>query len=176
MDDVAAALGVSKPLVYQHFSGKQSLLEAVFDAAARDVRLDWIVEAAELEIPFDRFLFETGTACAEFVNQTKTIDAYQLILREGLRQPGLRAAFVSHVGRPIVLNMRSIILSAIEKEECRDLEPRIVQRMISAPMYLVMSERAVFGATTFPPEEAAAFFKESYASLIDRLCLKRSSF
>jgi AcrR family transcriptional regulator len=173
MDDVAKALRVSKPTVYEHFSSKQQLLEEVFLAAANDVELSWISEAEASKMPFDAFLAESLRYCIDFVMNPKRVEAYQLIVREGPRSATMREAFLRFLGRPTALNMRKIIKSAIERGECRKADPDVIQRMITAPMYFAMTERAIFGQNAMSQQELVDYFTESFRALGDSLIVRK---
>lgn len=172
MDDVARAIGVSKPKIYEHFPSKQLLLEAVFEAASMDVEIEWMVKARDSKMRFDLFLLETARQITAFLNEPRRLEAYQLVLREGPRSPTIRAAFTHLVGRPTVLTQRDIIVGAIERGECKPLDPVVVQRMISAPLYYAMTEMAVFGDAAMSRDAVALYFHHSYQALIDSLCLR----
>ena len=53
MEEVAGALGVSKPTIYDDFGSKQSLLEAVVDGAIKGYDITWLDAAARDEMPFE---------------------------------------------------------------------------------------------------------------------------
>lgn len=174
MDDIAKALKVSKPTVYEHFGSKQQLLEAVFLAAANDTEISWISEAVASKMPFDAFLAEALRYCIMFVTSPRRVEAYQLIVREGPRSPAMRRAFLRFVGRPTALNMRKLIEGAIERGECRSRDVDSVQRMISAPMYFAMTERAIFGQGAMSIDELTRYFEESFRVLSDSLCIRKT--
>lgn len=172
MDDIATALGVSKPTVYEHFASKQQLLDEVFAAATKDVEINWISDAEAAHMPFADFLREATRYCVEFVKTPKRVEAYQLVVREGPRSATMRASFIRFLGRPAAINMRKLIRSAIERGECRQVDPDVVQRMISAPMYFAMTERAIFGQDAMSVGVLTDFFEESFRVLADSLCVR----
>lgn len=172
MDDVAKALGVSKPTVYEHFASKKLLLDEVFDAATKDVELDWLEKAKQSNMPFHEFLRATALVCIEFVRTPRKVEAYQMVVREGPRSAVLRDAFLSYLGRPTAITMRKVIKAAIERGECRKVDVDVVQRMITAPMYFAMTERAIFGQNAMSMDELTAYFNESFQVLIDSLCVR----
>ena len=175
MDDVAHALGVSKPTVYEHFPSKKKLLDEVFDAATKDVELGWLEQARQTSMPFDEFLRMTALMCVEFVRTPRKVEAYQMVVREGPRSAVLRDAFLSYLGRPTAIMMRKVIKAAIERGECRKVDVDVVQRMITAPMYFAMTERAIFGQNAMSLDELTAYFNESFQVLIDSLYVPPST-
>jgi len=172
MDDVAKALKVSKPTVYEHFASKQLLLDAVFLDATKDVEINWISEAEASQMPFDQFLREAKRYCIDFVTSPKRVEAYVLAVREGPRSATMRDAFLRFLGRPAALNMRKVIKAAIERGECRGTEADVVQRILSAPMYFAMTERAIFGQNAMSVDELMRFFEESFRVFEESLCIK----
>lgn len=172
MDDIAKALRVSKPTVYEHFPSKQVLLDEVFMAATKDVEITWISEAEASKMPFDEFLREAKRFCIAFATAPQRVEAYLLVVREGPRSPTMREAFIRFLGRPTALTMRKVIKAAIERGECRASDADVVQRMLSAPMYFAMTERAIFGQNAMTAEELTRYFEESFRVLADSLCTK----
>jgi AcrR family transcriptional regulator len=65
LDDVCAAAGVSKPVVYRHFKDKDDLFRAVLESAAEDVFLPRLVEALETDSADDRAV--VGSAVRAYV-------------------------------------------------------------------------------------------------------------
>ena len=96
MDDVAKALRVSKPTVYEHFASKQLLLDEVFVAATKDVEITWISDAEASKMPFDEFLREAQRYCIAVTTEPKRVEAYLLVVREGPRSPAMRDARCVH--------------------------------------------------------------------------------
>jgi AcrR family transcriptional regulator len=172
MDDVAKALRVSKPTVYEHFASKQLLLDEVFVAATKDVEITWISDAEASKMPFEEFLREAKRYCIAFTTEPKRVEAYLLVVREGPRSPTMREAFIRFLGRPTALNMRKVIKAAIERGECRGNDADVVQRILSAPMYFAITERAIFGENAMSAEELTRYFDESFRVLADSLCVK----
>jgi AcrR family transcriptional regulator len=174
MDDIARALKVSKPTVYEHFQSKQLLLDAVFLDATKDVEITWISDAEASKMPFDEFLREAKRYCIDFIRAPKRVEAYLLVVREGPRSSTMREAFLRFLGRPAALNMRNVIKAAIERGECRGSDADVVQRILSAPMYFAMTERAIFGRDAMSVEELTRYFEESFRVLADSLCVRPS--
>ena len=172
MDDIAKALRVSKPTVYEHFSSKQALLDEVFLAATKDVEITWISDAEASQMPFDEFLREVERYCIAFTTAPQRVEAYLLVVREGPRSATMRDAFLRFLGLPTALNMRKVIKAAIERGECRATDADVVQRILSAPIYFAITELAIFGNDAMSAEELTRYFEESFRVLSDSLCTK----
>ena len=103
MDDVSAAIGASKPLVYAEFESKQSLLEAVFESAMLDMRanLDVMTSSADMQVPFDTFVDRFFAEVLNVAQSPERFSVFRLLLAEGPRMAPLVDVYVAKVKLPL---------------------------------------------------------------------------
>jgi len=105
MDRVAAAAGVSKPTVYNHFHDKETLFNALVEQWVR--KTQWLTIPQEMlqsssESPQKvlRQLANNMLDCC--TNSPEKITFIRLILGESGRFPELGQAFVQHMDKPML--------------------------------------------------------------------------
>ena len=90
MDDVAAAVGVTKPLLYTYFGNKERLYLACMEPAANDLR-DAVAAAVEVEA-LSTALLGAAESLARWWLRTGTLSAGEAAgLLIDTVEPGLRA-------------------------------------------------------------------------------------
>jgi AcrR family transcriptional regulator len=172
MEEVAAALGVSKPTIYEAFSSKQHLLEAVAEHAIRDYDVSWLEAAAREALPFADFIDRIAERFWSRMAAAPSTAIFQLLLREGPRAPVLIEAFNRGMRAPGGGVMRDIISSAMARGECRAMAPEAVYHMLLAPgMYLVL-QRVLFGEQGVSGKLAADYLDASRRALKESLLLR----
>ncbi|MEQ1865174.1 MAG: TetR/AcrR family transcriptional regulator [Micropepsaceae bacterium] len=172
MEEVAAALGVSKPTIYEDFGSKQVLLEAVVDDAIKGYDISWLEAAARDGVPFDAFVDRLADEVWSGPAGAANAPILQLLLREGPRSPALVATYMQRMREPGRGAIRDIISSAMARGECRRMDPIVVQHMLLAPAAYITLQRFLFGEKVMPPELAAAFLEASREALKDSLVVK----
>ena len=88
LDDIAAALGVTKPFIYTHFRSKVELLEAICRPTI-EMSLEAIVEVARKPGPASRRLFEGIVNFSTVVLQRQANIAVYFREEKQLSEPGL---------------------------------------------------------------------------------------
>ncbi|MEQ1867743.1 MAG: TetR/AcrR family transcriptional regulator [Micropepsaceae bacterium] len=172
MEEVGAALGVSKPTIYEAYSSKQLLLDAVVDHAIKSYDISWLDAAARDGMPFDVFIDRVADDVWAGTGAPAAAPILQLLLREGPRSPALVATYVQRMREPSRGAMRDIISSAIARGECRRTDPIVVQHMLLAPGAYITMQRILFGEKVMSPELAEAFLTASLQVLKDSLVVK----
>lgn len=175
MEEVGAALGVSKPTIYEAFPSKQDLLAAVVDAALRGYEMSWLEAAARDEMPFEPFIDLFAKEFWGHLGTSSSGAIFRLLLLEGPRSPDLVATYVRRMKEPGGHTLRDVLSSAMARGECRKMDPTIVQHMFLAPGFLVLRDRLVFGKYAMTAELAAAYLDASRQALKDSLVLKPAS-
>lgn len=170
MADLGRALGVSKPTVYEAFASKQALVDAVFFAAAEDVDLTWLKEAMLTPPPFDEFLDRMADAYKDYLKSPKRAEVFQLVVREGSHSTDLRRAFGNRLAVPSALAVKKIVNCAKEQGQCKPMSTEVIQKMLVAPMYFLMIDKAMFGENAMPMDAAIAYVDHSFAALKSHLC------
>jgi TetR/AcrR family transcriptional regulator, mexJK operon transcriptional repressor len=174
MEEVGAALGVSKPTIYEAYSSKQHLLEAVVDHAIEDYDVSWLEAAAREDLPFDAFIDRFASELWAQLHTPAAAAIFQLLYREGPKSPLVVAAFHRRMREPSLGLIRDIVLSAIARGECRKMPPEIVYYMLLAPGSFVLHQRTVFGDQAMPSPVATAYLDASRQALKDSLIPKRT--
>jgi AcrR family transcriptional regulator len=106
MTDVAEAAGVTKPVLYQHFSSKRALyLEALGDVG---LRLRQTIEKATADAPGPREQVARGLG-AFFVFVADEQDAFTLLFGSGTRRDEEFAAYAAQVERSIAQSVAGLL-------------------------------------------------------------------
>jgi AcrR family transcriptional regulator len=157
MSDIAAAIGVTKPIVYRHFESKQVL----FEALVRRILSAQIKEVCAL---IDQYKGPTS----DLLNQLSR-DAYM-----GLKQPGALAPWRIAVGEadrfpdlaaflredfmdPILVSITGLFERAIAAGEMKPAHPATLARLFASPIASVAMMLATFGEQDPDIEDIDAF-------------------
>jgi AcrR family transcriptional regulator len=123
MNDVAEAAGVTKPVLYQHFTSKRLLyLELLEDVGARLGAL--IVEATRTAGSPHQQVEKGFTAYFRFVAEERS--AYQLLFGGGSRRDAEFAETVRHVENQLAAAVATLIDADIDDEHRRVLAFAVV--------------------------------------------------
>ena len=113
MDEVAGEAGVTKPVLYQHFSSKRDLFQHLLSGVAGRMR-DAVVEAvAEAHSPHDQVRRGFG---AYFAFVSRHPAEFRLLFGEGVRRDDMFAATV----RALETDLASVIAELIVIEGASD--------------------------------------------------------
>lgn len=170
MADLGRVLSVSKPTVYEVFRSKQLLMDAVFDAVADDVDMDWLMKAAAKPPRFGAFLDETSNGYKRILDTPRSVEAFSLLIREGGHQEALKDTFVRKLTMPATEAGRTVIKAAIRSGECAPLDVGLVQKMVDAPLMHVLVDRTLFGKDGMADGLAHAYIDNSFSALKTLLC------
>lgn len=164
-------LGVSKPTVYEVFSGKQLLIEAVFKSAADDVDFAWILNAAE-ELPsLPDFLDQTAKNYKALVSNPKSLEAFRLLVREGGQSADLTAAFLRYLSVPASIAARKYIGYAIANGQCVAMEEEVIQKLMTAPLFYLIMDKTLLQENSMRPELVSAYLDAFFSALKAVLCV-----
>jgi TetR/AcrR family transcriptional repressor of mexJK operon len=97
MDRIAAACGLTKPVLYYYFDNKRAVLLAVLEA-------HWAEQAGVLErfegsADVRKTLSDLARLILEETARPETGDVIRIVLAEAARQPGIARAFFRSIGR-----------------------------------------------------------------------------
>ncbi|HVM08599.1 MAG TPA: TetR/AcrR family transcriptional regulator [Acidimicrobiales bacterium] len=130
MDDVAEAAGVTKPVLYQHFSSKRDLYLQLLDDVSS--RLVTAIDRATREAPSPRAQVEAGFAAYLDVVVADP-DAFRLLFGSGTRRDEEFADAARRVEQTIARAIAALIDADIDDE----------QRVLVAHAIVGMAEGAV---------------------------------
>ncbi len=165
MDDVASALGVSKPKIYAAYPSKQALLGAVFNSTVESMDLPWLAQAATSDLPLGEFIDLVYEKAKSVLNDRQTLDALWLLIREGPQIPSLAADFDSRISQPSNALWRHVLSRAMERGQCRKINLDVATRIIHAPIFMAVFE--IVTARNNPPDPAmmSEFFHEYFGAI-----------
>jgi AcrR family transcriptional regulator len=172
MEEVGAALGVTKPTIYDAYGSKQALLEAVVDHAIKAYDMSWLEAAAREELPFGAFIDRLADEVWLGSGTSANAPILQLLLREGPRSPALISTYMQRMREPGRGAIRDIISSAIARGECKRMDPVVVQHMLLAPVAYITMQRVLFGEKVMSPQLTAEFLEASRQTLKNCLVVK----
>jgi len=93
MDDVAAAVGVSKPTVYEAYKNKQHLFEAVIDMVTEEFDPAATQQIADYQGSMADLFKAIPAAAKVFIRQQRRTDLVRVLISEGRRMPFLVAKY-----------------------------------------------------------------------------------
>lgn len=167
MEDIAVILRVSKPTVYEAFPSKQALFEAVVENAISDFDSSWVQAAIIAGDSFADFIDRTANQAIAIASCAKRSGLLHLLMREGLRA---RDMVVARVKKPADALFDDMISAAIERGECRKIDPTLARELLVAPFSFVAFQQVVLGER-YDRAATEAYLKESYAMLKAALLL-----
>ncbi len=153
MDRVAAAAGVSKPTVYNHFYDKEGLFNALMEQLMRQKQ--WAKFPQDLlqlsqespEVVLRRLANDFLDSC---IDNPEQITFIRLIIGESGRFPELGRAFVQHIDKPMLDTLTNYLAT------CPDLklpDPAAVARTFMGTLiYFLINHEMLHGQDIVPME------------------------
>lgn len=172
MDDVAAAVGVSKPTVYEAYKNKQALFEAVIEEATRDFDPVVTEAIADYQGPMAELFRGIPGAAKVFIRQQRRTELFRMLLSEGRRMPFLVAKYRHALWERELGAWAKLLTRAMDRGEFRRMDPMVAARMCAAPAINIMVERIVYGDYSVDDKIVDAFLDEAFAA-IARSCLTK---
>lgn len=128
--ELAAAVGVSEPVLYQHFKTKRELYTAIIESKMEESEKRGDHLAAYLETDDDRGLF---TALAEFILDWYAEDpAYvRLLLSSGLESHELADLFHERHAERFFETLGNYIRRRIAQRAFREIDPLLAARLFT---------------------------------------------
>jgi AcrR family transcriptional regulator len=111
MEEIAEAAGVTKPVLYQHFSSKRKLYLELLDSEGKRLLADVASEAAAEANPYQRVL-AGFRAYFRFVSERSS--SFQLLFGSGARRTDEFAEFVSRVEESVAAVIAGFIDADID--------------------------------------------------------------
>ena len=170
MDDVAAAVGVSNPTVYEAYKNKQHLFEAVIDMVTEEFDPAATQQIADYEGSMADLFRAIPAAAKVFIRQQRRTDLVRVLISEGRRMPFLVAKYREALWERELGAWAKLLSRAMERGEFRQMDPNVAARICAGPAINIMIERIVYGDQTVPDEIVDAFIDEAFAA-IARSCL-----
>jgi AcrR family transcriptional regulator len=172
MNAVAAAQGVSKPTIYEHFESKTDLIQAVVESAMGDVDVSLIASVAKGEISFEEYLNRLSQECFDVMVGEAGSALLLLFVKEGLGQSEMATALRSMRAADPFPQFESMIAAVMRRGECRTMSPRIALRMFEAPLHLLMLQLAEEGIGA-QDREAIRSYSDHYFLMLKNYMLIR---
>jgi TetR/AcrR family transcriptional regulator, mexJK operon transcriptional repressor len=170
MDDVAAAVGVSKPTVYEAYKNKQHLFEAVIDMITDEFDPSATQQIADYEGPMAELFRSIPGAVKVFIRQQRRTDLIRVLISEGRRMPFLVAKYRESLWERELGAWARLLSRAMDRGEFRRMDPMVAARICAAPAINIMIERIVYGDQSVADDIVDSFIDEAFAA-IARSCL-----
>jgi AcrR family transcriptional regulator len=145
MSDIAAAIGVTKPIVYRHFDSKQTL----FEALVRRVLSDQIQGACQ---QIDAHKGSAKPLLADLVRDARAALAapgalapWRIAVGEADRFPDLAAFLRNGFLEPILQSITKLFQRAIDAKELGRADASTLARLFCSPVATVAMLLATFG-------------------------------
>ena len=153
MDEVAAAVGVTKPAVYRYFLGKDVLIQAMLEEDLVIPTRELTARIAAYEGPIRGLLdiFAEGTLKIQEGGLARGYMA--LAMDESARRPDVAGLIRDQVLGPSVGIVAQAFLKAIESGELKPVDnPVMMVRLFFAPFMQISLIRGGFGVPMAPEE------------------------
>lgn len=143
LDDVAAAAGISKGLLYRYFDNKaelfkevvrQSLVTTLRDAGDRSRASDTALAA--LDVFLDQMV--------AIANDPRRSAIPKLVISESGNFPELAIFYLAEVIGPGLSQLAALVRRGIESGEFRQVDPELTAKSIIAPLLLAVIWRHTF--------------------------------
>lgn len=170
MDDVAAAVGVSKPTVYEAYKNKQTLFEAVIDHQTRDFEPSVTNHIADYDGSMVELFKIVPGAAKVFIRQQRRTDLIRVLISEGRRMPFLVAKYRESLWERELGAWAKLTARAMDRGEFRRMDPQVAARICAAPAINIMIERIVYGDQSVADDVVDGFLDEAFAA-IARSCV-----
>jgi len=154
MDEVAAAVGVTKPAVYRYFPSKDHLITALMEADLIEPTRTLSRFVAGYEGPIEELLRAYAARAAEIQSQGVARGYLVLAIDEAQRRPGIAAAFRQQVLAPGLEALAGAFDRAMAAGELKaGHDPQMMSRLFFAPFLQLALVR---GGVVLPMEDAQA--------------------
>jgi AcrR family transcriptional regulator len=168
LDDVAAAAGISKGLLYRYFDNKAKLFKEVIRqtlvATIRDVS-DRARASGSALAALDVFL-EQMIAVA---NDPRRSAIPKLVISESGSFPELAVFYLAEVIEPALTQLTALVRRGIESGEFRPVDPDLAAKGIVAPLILSVIWRHTFARHASYSFEPETFIRQHRDMLLNGL-------
>jgi AcrR family transcriptional regulator len=171
MDAVAQSIGVSKPTIYEYFENKRALCEAVIASAVRDMDVSLIVSAARREISFEEYMNRVPAACLDMVASKSQFALLLLFIREAAGRSEVADQLRALVEGGMFRTFEDMISAAMQRGECRSMDPATVRRLFMGPLNTVALQVAYTERESIDLEVTRSYFDHYFLMLKNYLLI-----
>jgi AcrR family transcriptional regulator len=147
MSDIAAAIGVTKPIVYRHFDSKQTL----FEALVQRVLSEQILGACHLidthTGPTRPLLDRLVRDARQALSAPGALAPWRIAVGEADRFPDLAAFLREGFMDPILKSITGLFQRAIDNKEMSRTDAATLARLFCSPVATIAMLLATFGET-----------------------------
>lgn len=165
MEDIAARVGVTKPVIYRYFKGKEALLEALID---RELMLDYSQITLEIRGHTGPVRPILNTVLAQ-VKRTVPGSAdrlwvLRLMLADGHRMPQFRRALHASGLKPVREALAPVFLRAMAEGRMRSANPDFAAREVFAPFFQAIMMLTTSGLDHWRSRQTASYLDHAFDS------------
>ncbi len=165
MDAVAEAISVSKPTIYECFKNKGALCEAVIANAMREMDVSLIVSVVRQEISFEEYLNRVSAECLEMMTSRSGLALLLLSIREAGGQSEVAASLRALVDGGMFRMFEDMVSGAMQRGECRPMDPATVRRLFMAPLNTVALQMAYADKEVIDLDATRSYFDHYFLML-----------
>jgi AcrR family transcriptional regulator len=167
MDDIAARVGVSKPIIYRHFKSKKELLEVLLNRDLTPDFLQTIPMIREYAGPLKQLLqVLIARIDPTLPSRQATIPMFRLILSDGYRVPEFAKNFHRTSIQPISDALAEVFVRAMTDGKMRKANAKFAARELFAPYMHMMVTLTLTGREQFGPWQAREYLNHTLESFI----------
>jgi AcrR family transcriptional regulator len=147
MSDIAAAIGVTKPIVYRHFDSKQSLFEALVQRVLSEQIKGACVAIDQHKGPTRPLLDQLVRDARQALAMPGALAPWRIAVGEADRFPDLAAFLRNGFMDPILTSITNLFQRAIDAKELSRADAATLARLFCSPVATVAMLLATFGET-----------------------------
>jgi AcrR family transcriptional regulator len=147
MSDIAAAIGVTKPIVYRYFESKQSLFEALVQRVLSEQIKGACLTIDEHTGKTRPLLDQLVRDARKALSQPGALAPWRIAVGEADRFPDLAAFLRDGFMDPILTSITGLFQRAIDGEELAGTDAATLARLFCSPIATVAMLLATFGET-----------------------------
>lgn len=160
MDEVAAAVGVTKPAVYRYFPGKERLIHALLEEDLLNPSQAMFADIRAFEGPLRDMLDLFARRTLEIQDRGLSRGYMVLAMDESRRRPEIAALIRDQVLAPGIGILGAAFVKAMASGELRSGEdPAMMVRLFFAPFMQIALIRGGVGVPMTGNEELAAYLR-----------------
>lgn len=150
MDDIAAAAGLSKGGLYNHFASKEDVFLALLEGHGRDAHVNLPVLQPDTQVSVDWLLEKVIDQVYLAFMQEDGVRLIRLMLNEGIRFPQFVDYWHEILSGPFISLLDSAVTQGVRQGLLRDCEMSRTPALIMAPVLMFLHERLLYGMTGQP--------------------------
>jgi AcrR family transcriptional regulator len=165
MEDIARAIGLSKPMVYELFTSKEELFHAVVDYMATPLSADDQALMQDYEGPAHALFDIAKSQMKRILRDERQSAVFQLLLSERRHYPNFASIFLAQIWDHGLRPWVDAVTRAMERGEVRQVNRVMLAQLCIMPVLSAQTQRALFGVEMLDGAHLDRYIDEAYDAL-----------